>query len=332
LAEKKRKWRWGVNRWIVLAAIIGAIVAMRYFPPVMPHIQLPPEAISPAINLPGIGPFYLSNSMLGILIVDVIVILIAWSVKRFADSGKLVPGGVSGIVEVVIEALYNMTESTAGKWTATIFPYFVTITFVVLFANWLELIPGVDTIGYLHAAEQGVTGMVTQQATPWLGLITAQQAGAGAGKLLTSFVRTPSTDLNFTIALALISVGMTQVIGVRAHGIDFFSKYFNVKTMFSKPFFGFLDWFVSILEAISEFSKLLSFSFRLFGNIFAGTVLVFVMTTLIPAFVPTIFLLLELFIGLIQALVFGMLTMIFMAQAAQGGEAPQGAEAAPAGA
>jgi F-type H+-transporting ATPase subunit a len=111
---------------------------------------------------------------------------------------------------------------------------------------------------------------------------------------------------------------MTQVIGARALGATYFTKFINVGGIFKRPIFGIIDFGVGLLELISEFSKILSFSFRLFGNIFAGTVLLFVIGTLVPVFAQSIFLMLEFFVGLIQAVVFGMLTMVFMAQATQG--------------
>jgi F-type H+-transporting ATPase subunit a len=101
-----------------------------------------------------------------------------------------------------------------------------------------------------------------------------------------------------------------------------------VGAIFKRPVFGVIDFGVGLLELISEISKILSFSFRLFGNIFAGSVLLFVIGTLIPVFVQSLFLGLEFFVGLIQAVVFGMLTMVFMAQATQGhGENHEGEEA-----
>jgi len=132
------------------------------------------------------------------------------------------------------------------------------------------------------------------------------------------FARALSTDLNFTLALALISVVMTQVIGVQAQGIHYFSKFLNFTTMFKKPFLGFMDFIVGLLETISEFSKILSFTFRLFGNMFAGMVLMALVGVMVPIFVPSLIMFFELFIGAIQAFVFGMLTLTFMAQATQG--------------
>jgi F-type H+-transporting ATPase subunit a len=188
---------------------------------------------------------------------------------------------------------------------------------LVLVVNWMELIPGVDSIGILHETDHGHP---IEEVFP--GVYTIVPAPGGeeleGGYALVPFVRVASTDLNFTIALALISVVMTQVLGARALGASYFTKFVNVKGIFSRPVFGAIDFAVGILETISEISKLLSFSFRLFGNIFAGTVLLFVIGTLVPVFAQSLFLGLEFFVGLIQAFVFGMLTMVFMAQATQG--------------
>jgi F-type H+-transporting ATPase subunit a len=127
------------------------------------------------------------------------------------------------------------------------------------------------------------------------------------------YVRPPSTDLNMTVALALIAVVMIQVIGFRALGISYLTKFFNFKTLFSSPLGG-IDVAVGLLELIGEFAKILSFAFRLLGNVFAGSVLLFVMSFLLP-FLPWPFFILEFFVGALQAFVFGLLTAIFMTQA-----------------
>jgi F-type H+-transporting ATPase subunit a len=132
------------------------------------------------------------------------------------------------------------------------------------------------------------------------------------------FVRVASTDLNFTIALAIISVVVTQVIGVRAQGASYFTKFFNTKTLFTVPMFGVVNFLVGFLELILEFAKILSFGFRLFGNIFAGSILLFVVGTLVPVFAQSGVLLFEWFVGIIQAIVFGLLTLIFMSLATVG--------------
>ena len=124
------------------------------------------------------------------------------------------------------------------------------------------------------------------------------------------FLRSAATDLNMTLALALVSVFLTQYFGIKALGFRYFSKFIAID--FSKGAFeGFINLFVGILELISEFAKIISFTFRLFGNVFAGEVLLGVMAFLIPYLVSLPFYGLELFVGFIQALVFMMLTLVF---------------------
>jgi F-type H+-transporting ATPase subunit a len=342
----KKKWRWGVNRWFILLFIIGSVVTANILgiKPVQPHIQLPAEKLSctPILALP--APFgdvppahclvegseghsaeapvtglYMTNTLVAMLIADVILLLLGFGYYRFSKTGSLIPTGFSGALEALLEVIYNLTQTTAGKWTKVVFPWFATITLLVLAANWMSLIPGVDSIGILENAEHGSP---RQELTSWLETIVKPAAEevvhAGEGYTLVPFVRVVSTDLNFTVALALIAVVMVQVTGIRAQGMAYFSKFWNTKTLFSKPMFGVIDFGVGLLELVSEISKILSFAFRLFGNVFAGAVLLFVIGTLVPVFAQTGFLMLEFFVGMIQAIVFGMLTMTFMAQATQG--------------
>lgn len=313
-SEEVQGWRWGVHRWFVFLIIILNVIAARFYTPVRPHVQLPAERVTsePLATFPVVGPFYWTNTLWAMVIADVVVILMAFFVWRAVRSGRKVPTGFYGAMEALFEAIYNLTESTAGKWAKTIFPYFATITFFVLIVNWMELIPGVDSIGIIeHAVGEG---HAVSQLSPGISTITKEEGEF----VLVPFVRVLSTDLNFTVALAIISIFMTQVVGIRAQGLGYFTKFFNVKGMFSRPVFGIIDFAVGLLEIVSEFSKILSFSFRLFGNIFAGSVLLFVIGSLIPVFAQSGILLLEFFVGLIQALIFGMLTMVFMSQATQG--------------
>ncbi len=330
--EETRRWRWGVNRWFVLLFIVLGFFAARAYPPILPHVQLPAESISenPLFNLPLIGEIYLTNTLVAVAIADVLLLALAFAIRRAIKRGDLVLTGISGVVEAILEALYDLAESTAGKWAKSIFPWMATIVLLVLVVNWMELIPGVDSIGLLHHSEEGYpVQTIAQVGGLEIKAIVKEAAGgeAGAGELysVVPYVRVASTDLNFTIALALISVFMTQVYGVRALGISYFTKFFNFKTLFTKPMFGVIDFGVGLLELVSEFSKILSFSFRLFGNIFAGSVLLFVIGSLVPVFAQTIFLMLEFFVGIIQAIVFGMLTMVFMAQATAGHGHEEGA-------
>jgi F-type H+-transporting ATPase subunit a len=320
--EEKRGWRWGVNRWFVLLFIILGFVGQSYFKPILPHIQLPAEHWTerPLFSAPVIGDFYFTNTLLATFLTDIILLIIAFIVFRSVRGGDLVPSGLAGAIEALLEVIYNLTESTAGKWARSIFPFFATITLLVLIANWMELIPMVDSVGVLEHVEEH--GYPTREVAP--GIVTIVKADTPDGTLeeggfaLVPYVRVASTDLNFTVALALISVTMTQIYGVRSLGASYFEKFVNVKGLFSRPMFGAIDFAVGLLETISEFSKILSFSFRLFGNIFAGSVLLFVIGTLVPVFAQSLFLGLEFFVGIIQAFVFGMLTMVFMSQATQG--------------
>jgi F-type H+-transporting ATPase subunit a len=323
--EKTRRWRWGVNRWLVLLFVVLGIFAARAYAPVLPHVQLPAEVLSerPLFTIPVIGEIYLTNTLLATLFADVILILLALVIRGAIKKGDLILGGIAGAVEGILEALYSLAETSAGKWAKSIFPWMATIFLLVLVVNWMELIPGVDSIGLLHQDEHGYPVEQVGQLGDTAIMTILPQSEAAEGDHSESFgvipfLRVASTDLNFTVALAIIAVVMTQVFGVRALGFSYFTKFFNVKSLFTKPIFGVIDFAVGILELVSEFSKIISFSFRLFGNIFAGSVLLFVIGSLVPVLAQSGFLMLEFFVGMIQAIVFGMLTMVFMSQATVG--------------
>lgn len=315
--EETRKWRYGKNRWIVLACIILAIISASYFMPVRPHIQVAPERIGhdPLFTLPVIGNFYLTNTLTSMLVIDAVILLLALAVRNSLRKNSKVPGGLALIMEMAVETVYNLTESATGKFAKKVFPYFMTILLVVLVSNLMALIPGMETIGLIEPTDHGHPVMTI---FPGLQTILTGDAHEGEGFTLVPFFRGMSTDLNFTVALALISVIMTQVLGFQANGPAYLLRFFNVRTLFTKPFFGAMDFLVSLLELISEFAKILSFSFRLFGNLFAGMVLTFLVVSLVPWFFPAMIMMFEFFIGLIQAFVFGMLTMVFMSQAVAG--------------
>ena len=327
MSEKPKKRVWA--RWVVLVAIIlGLFLFTGFFgiglgiKAIMPEVFLPGEKLSetPLFGIPGL---YMTNTFVGLIGADIVVLLLAIGVSRGVKSGKMVLTGISGAVEALMEMLHGITEGTAGKWTKLIFPWFATITLLVLSANWLGLIPGVETIGLIHEGhgEYAVRPLFTvgnlEVKTIW------DESGETAegehhGAAVVPFFRPASTDLNFTFALAIVAVIAVQYAGFKSQGMGYLTKFWNVKHFFSKPIFGFIDWGVGLLEIVSELSKILSFAFRLFGNLFAGAVLIFVMGSLVPVFAPAMFYMLEFFVGLIQAIVFGMLTMTFMAQATQG--------------
>ena len=317
MEKAEKKWRWGFHRWIVLVLIILNVIAVNQFAPVQPHIQVAAESVmsEPLFTLPVIGDFYLTNALIATLFMDIVIILVALAVRNSWKKNPLAPKGIGGIFEMLVEMIYNMTETTAGKYTPKIFPWFASIVIVLLFANLMKLIPGFESIGILHHAEHGYEIQALGNGT-WSTLLN-KEAESG-GYTLVPFLRGVSTDLNFTTALALIAVFMIQVIGVQANGARYFEKFVNVRNIFKKPLFGVIDFIVGLLEFISEIAKILSFTFRLFGNMFSGMVLLAVVGVMLPVFMPSGLMLFELFIGVIQALVFGMLTMVFMAQATQG--------------
>jgi F-type H+-transporting ATPase subunit a len=315
--ETRRPWR----RWVVLVLLIAGFILGGIFVPIAPEIVVAPEKLSytPLFTLPVIGDFYLVNTIPTLVITIILILVLAFYTNRSlkkSQSTDLVPRGIGNLMESFFELLYNLTEGSAGtKYARMIFPWFATIMFYVLFANLLKLIPGFESIGLIKEAH-GEGGHAYVHLFGGLNMLTPEEGHY----VLYPFLRGISVDLNFTFALALISVVMIQVVGFRAQGIGYLSKFFATRRMFKVPFFGAMDFLVGLLELISELSKILSFAFRLFGNMFAGIVLVAIVAGLLGKFsiLPAMVMLFELFVGVIQAFVFGMLTMVFMAQATQG--------------
>jgi F-type H+-transporting ATPase subunit a len=243
-----------------------------------------------------IGGFAITNTLLMAWVVILGVFLYVLIVNRRLE---LIPKGAQNLLEFMLEKFMGLVDSISGdrKKTEEFFPVVVTIFVFVLFSNWIEIVPGLGTIGIWENIKDEV--------------------------ILVPFIRSTSADLNFTLALALISVGSAQYFGVKHLGLwKYLGKFFQFKGLFKKKwgiflpsFNGMINFFVGILELISEFAKIISFSFRLFGNIFAGEVLLLVVASLVPYIVPLPFLFLEIFVGFIQALVFSMLTLVFLKMA-----------------
>lgn len=249
-----------------------------------------------------IGGVSITNSMLTTVLVSGMIIGLAFLYRR---SMKLVPSRLQSLVELPIEMFYKLTKDIAPKHVEEFFPLVMTIFLFVLLSNWLGLVPGISGIGLEHGSAESIDVSAHEEAT----VEDTEEAHADEEHAsITPFIRPATTDLNATFALALIAVIATHYYGIKHLGTKVhLKKFFD----FSNP----IKTFVGFLEIISEFSRILSFSFRLFGNIFAGEVLLMVMFSLIPLFVPIPFIGLEIFVGFIQALVFGMLTLVLMSVA-----------------
>ncbi|MEX0895755.1 MAG: F0F1 ATP synthase subunit A [Patescibacteria group bacterium] len=248
------------------------------------HIELSAEPIAL------LGDFVITNSMFTNLVVSGLLVGFAFAVNRsLTNTDK--PTGLQNFAEGVVEALYNFVYSVTGsaKRAQIFLPLISTFFLFILLSNWLGLLPGVGTI-----------------VVPDPHAIT--ELGATAEAKIPLF-RPGTADLNTTLALGIISIFSVQAFGFHFQNFAYFKKFFN----FSSP----IMFFVGILELISEFAKIISFAFRLFGNIFAGEVLLVVLTALTFVIAPIPFYGLEVFIGFIQALVFSMLSLVFFNMAAE---------------
>jgi len=225
-----------------------------------------------AQQLFSLGSYSVTNGLLLTLVVSLILIIFSLVLK---SKIKIIPGKLQGTVEMGVESLLNLMESTLGsaQKAKKYFPLVATIFIFILFSNLLGIFPGVGSL--------------------WI---------ENGGKEVPLF-RSPAADLNFTLAFAVISVLMTNIIGMAAVGVfKHLGKFFN----FSNP----INFFIGILELISEIAKIISLTFRLFGNVFAGEVLLTIIFFLAPYFIPLPFMFLEIFVGMIQAFIFAMITLV----------------------
>jgi len=208
---------------------------------------------------------------------------------------------------------YNFAASVDRKNIAKFFPLCATIFFFVLYSNLFALVPGVGSIGICVATHEA--GEAADHPSD---VFAGLPGYCGEGHVV-PFLRAPSADLNVTLAFALVAVAMIQVFGFQALGVGYLTKFFNFRE-------GFMNAFVGILEFISEIVRIVAFAFRLFGNIFAGEVILVVMAYLFPYLLPLPFYGLELFVAFMQAFIFSVLTLVFMSIAtiAHGGHDDHG--------
>lgn len=264
-------------------------------------------------NIAMIGDFPLRNTLITTWVV--MIILIAGALIYHRQSSRLIPRGFQNLVETVIEGMYNFFYTVTGdhKQTKKFFALVATIFIFVFTANIFGLFPGNGTIGICEVHEGGGHAVTEESVEAPLvdeHAVVAKPASSGPceeGKVIFPFLRSVNSDVNMTLALALISVTAVQFFGIQFLGFKHYAGKF-----FVNPFRDPIGSFVGILEIISEFAKVISFSFRLFGNIFAGEVLLTVMAFLVPYIAPLPFYGLEMFVAFVQALVFALLTLVFL--------------------
>jgi len=239
------------------------------------HISLAAEKIGEIAGLP------ITNSMVMTILTSIILIILAFLATK---NLKKVPEGIQNFFEAIIEFLFNIAESVIGnrEKTKKYFPLVATLFLFIIINNWLGLLPGVGTIGF-HETHHGHDVFVP-------------------------LLRTGNADLNTTIALATVTMIAVQLFGIIAIG---FFKYSGKFINFKNPIY----LGIGLLELMGEISRMISFAFRLFGNIFAGEVLLTVIAIIVPYIAPLPFFGLELFVGFIQALVFTMLALVFIRMA-----------------
>ena len=235
------------------------------------NISIAAEAIATFFS------FKITNAMLATLVVDGFLLGLALKVR--ADGVNWLPSGFQNLIEFVVEAFYDFAKSIGGKRTKDFFAPIFTFFVFILFSNWIALAPGFTALFIVEHGER------------------------------IPLLRSPSADLNNTLALGLVSVLLVQYFGVRFQGFSYFKKFVNLKSP--------VDLFVGLLELVLEAAKVVSFGFRLFGNVFAGEVLLLIAGFLLQFLSPIPVLGLELFVGFIQALVFTTLTLVFLNMAVE---------------
>lgn len=216
--------------------------------------------------------------MVGALLASLILLLATvWLARR----ATLVPSRFQALVEFPIEWIAGIVKGTGGKRWKEFVGLVIAIFLFVLVANFIGLLPGVGVVGIEHEGEHGDT-------------------------VLVPFVRAAAADLNFTLGLALIAFVAFIGWGIRANGLGGYLK----EVFIAEP--AYMTPLLTPIHIISELSRLISLSMRLFGNVFAGEVLLAVILALIPIFIPVVFLGLEVIFGFVQALVFALLTMTYI--------------------
>lgn len=286
----------------------------------MLHISIKPEVIFTLAGFP------VTNSIFASWILIALFLLLALYFKKNVDSKD---SKAIFFIRFILTKMSDFFKPIIGSVGDDAFPAIASIFFFVLFANWMGLLPGFGSIVVkapeashaiekeIHVEEVELEEVVIDSHGEEIALVaddihdtgtaaesTHEESEEEHGPVATPLLRGSTADLNMTFALALVSFFMIQYFGIRELRLEFFKKFIDL----SSP----INFFIGILEIVSEISKVISFAFRLFGNIFAGEVLLVVVAFLIPVLASFPFLILEVFVGVIQALVFAMLTAVFI--------------------
>jgi F-type H+-transporting ATPase subunit a len=265
--------------------------------------QLQPINVQPDVifNLFGLQ---ITNTLFCTWLTIIALLIVTYFGTRRRD---LIPSGMQNFVEWAVESILRLVQSVVGeKKGRQFFPLIGTFFFFILFANMVDILPGIDTIGWVN-----LTAIHNAHLTAPSGPIVFL-FGNYSNKLVPWF-RPPTSDLNLTFSMALISVIVTQVFGFMYLGVgQQLGKYFQFKAIRRHGPLGVIDFFVGLVELVTELARILSFAFRLFGNIFAGSAVLALFALLIPALGDVIFIPLEIFVAFVQALVFALLTLVFL--------------------
>ena len=265
-----------------------------------------------------IGPLPVTNTLLCTWISIIVLVALFYAGTRRRD---MIPRGMQNFMEWVVELLLGLVEGVSGKEKGKkFFPLVATFFIFILVSNLLDVFPGVDTLGSIN-----LTAIQEAHVTskPVLGFLLF---GDLSDKLV-PWIRPATSDLNLNFAMALIAVITAQAFGFYTLGpLHHLGKYFNVRTFFRSlvkldfqgMFQGVIEFFVGLIEIISEIARVISLAFRLFGNIFAGSAVLAVFAFILPFFADIIFIPLELFVAFVQALVFALLTLVYLEIATTG--------------
>jgi F-type H+-transporting ATPase subunit a len=344
---------------LILGGVVATIAAIAFsllvFPAPKPIIVIHGE------TLVTIGPLDILNTLFSAWVIIALLLIISLITVR---KRSLIPSGFYNFFEAIIEAIYNFVVGIAGEHHGRrFFPLIATFFIYITFANWMSLTPIFNSIGQyveLHEeegefheeavvfTESGGVSLIMPGAEDVElhaedcaegsegdecrhdAIEAAEEEYVGEDEklgVLFPYLRGINTDLMTTLSFAIVSAIFVEWWGISTQGFfRYMSRFFTLRNP--------IAFFVGILEFIAEVARLVSFSARLFGNMLAGEILLFVMTFLVGLAAPilVIFYGLEVFVGAIQAFVFGALTLVFaMLAVASHGDGEHGHEEEPAG-